>query len=153
MKKREAKIIRIAGLIFIILYTIVLAYFLFFSEDYGRTAGGREYSYNLVLFKEVKRFITYREKLGTFVVLSNLLGNVIGFIPFGLILPIINKKRRRFIIIALISFQISLAIEIAQLFLKVGSFDVDDLFLNTMGGIIGYVIFFIANKIRRKYYG
>lgn len=153
MNKREAKIIKITGLLFLIIYTIVLAYFLFFSEDYGRTVVGREYSYNLVLFKEVKRFITYREKLGSFVVLSNLLGNVVGFIPFGLILPIMNKKFRKFITIVLISFQISLTIEIAQLFLKVGSFDVDDLFLNTLGGIIGYIVFFIVNKIRRKYYG
>ena len=32
-------------------------------------------------------------------------------------------------------------IESVQLILKVGSFDVDDMILNTMGVIIGYIVF------------
>ncbi|MDD2980555.1 MAG: VanZ family protein, partial [Hespellia sp.] len=33
----------------------------------------------------------------------------------------------------------------------VGSFDVDDLLLNTIGGILGYIAFIICNAIRRHY--
>ena len=43
--------------------------------------------------------------------------------------------------------------EVFQLFTKVGSFDVDDLFLNTVGCAVGYILFVICNGIRRKHDG
>ena len=45
---------------------------------------------------------------------------------------------------------ISFCVETFQLITKVGSFDVDDLLLNTVGGILGYIIFVICNTVRRK---
>lgn len=153
MKKSEAKIIRRISWVLFIFYILGLIYFMFLSEAYGRTIADRSYHYNLIPFKELKRFITYRKSLGTFAVVSNIFGNIIGFIPFGYILAIISKKRRKFSVIGLLSFQLSLSIEILQLLLKVGSFDVDDLMLNTLGGLIGYLLFWISNKIRRKYDG
>ena len=36
---------------------------------------------------------------------------------------------------------LSFGIETAQLLTKVGAFDVDDIFLNTLGGCLGYIIF------------
>ena len=47
----------------------------------------------------------------------------------------------------------SLLVETIQLVTKVGSFDVDDMMLNTLGAFLGYVIFKICDKMRRKYYG
>ena len=41
----------------------------------------------------------------------------------------------------LYTFGLSLAIELIQLVSKVGSFDVDDLMLNTLGGVLGYLTF------------
>ena len=41
--------------------------------------------------------------------------------------------------------------ETFQLIAKVGSFDVDDLLLNTIGGAFGYVVFVVCAAIRRKY--
>lgn len=49
------------------------------------------------------------------------------------------------------SFGLSLCVETFQLLAKVGSFDVDDLLLNTIGGIAGYIMYVICNAIRRKY--
>ena len=46
---------------------------------------------------------------------------------------------------------LSLCVEIIQLFTRVGSFDVDDILLNTIGGVLGYIIFLICNGIRRKH--
>ena len=51
------------------------------------------------------------------------------------------------------TFLLSLMIEITQLLTRVGSFDVDDLILNTSGGILGYLLFYIINKVRRKWNG
>lgn len=153
LNQKEAKIIRVAGILLFILYIILLMYLLFFAENFGRTVVDRKYSYNLILFKEIYRFIKYRKELGLLPVLVNLGGNIVAFIPFGCILPIISKKRRKFFIILLLSFELSLAIEITQLISKVGSFDVDDMLLNTVGGAIGYVVYAMTNRLRRKYYG
>lgn len=70
------------GKILFILYIGFLLYFLIFSDWYGRTGGMNEYHYNLVLFKEIKRFWIYREQLG-WVSFANLFGNVLIFMPFG----------------------------------------------------------------------
>lgn len=153
MKVQTAKRIRLAGRILFILYMIALVYFLFFAEGYGRSFTERKYNYNLVPLKEIQRFIIYRKQLGFMAVFTNLFGNVIGFIPFGMILPVINKKQRSLFRITLLSFEFSLMVETIQLIFKVGSFDVDDLILNTLGGFIGYLLFLICNRIRRKYYG
>jgi glycopeptide antibiotics resistance protein len=44
-------------------------------------------------------------------------------------------------------------VEVFQLITKVGSFDVDDLLLNTIGGICGYILFAICAAIRRRHAG
>jgi glycopeptide antibiotics resistance protein len=132
-----------------ILYIILLAYFLFFSEHYGRTLGSDEYRYNLTLFKEVKRFITYRNEIGFESFVVNIIGNVLAFAPFGFVLPIISIRNRSLINIILLSLEFSLTIELIQLLLKVGIFDVDDIFMNTVGGMIGGISFLICHRILR----
>jgi glycopeptide antibiotics resistance protein len=37
-----------------------------------------------------------------------------------------------------------------QLLSKVGSLDVDDLILNTLGGVVGYILFVIVKNINKK---
>ena len=145
--------IRIAGLILFICYLLGLTYFLFFAESYGRTVTDREYSYNLVPFLEIKRFWQNRELIGHFAVFINLAGNVLAFVPFGFFFPFLGSHARGLFRMGLFSFEFSLLVETIQLVSKVGSFDVDDLMLNTLGGILGYVIFSLCNYIRRKVYG
>lgn len=153
VKAETKKRIRIMSWILFILYLLLLIYFLFFSEWYGRKNWVEEdYRYNLILFKEMKRFWIYREQLGMKAVLLNLAGNVIGFLPFGFILPIICRKTRHFWLTGLLGLSVSLFAECLQLVWKVGSFDVDDLFLNTAGALIGYLLFAICDGIRRWYY-
>lgn len=123
------------------LYMAGLVYFLFFSERYGRTLSNREYHYNLILFKEIRRFWVHRKILGIEAVLVNLLGNIGVFVPVGLAVPLLFEEHRGFFRTALLAFEISLAAELIQLVAKVGTFDVDDLLLNTIGGCIGYGIF------------
>ena len=52
-----------------------------------------------------------------------------------------------------LSFDLSLVVEILQLLSKVGSFDVDDLLLNTLGGAIGYIGYLILLKLWRGWRG
>ena len=56
---------RILGAVLFVLYLVLLTYFLFFAEEMGRSPDARaEYSYNLTLFKEIRRFLLYRNILG-----------------------------------------------------------------------------------------
>ncbi|SCP96025.1 VanZ family protein [Anaerobium acetethylicum] len=149
-QKNKTKPYKVLSLILFVVYIIALFYFLFFSEGFGRTITDRGYSYNLTPFKEIRRYIVYREKLGTFAVVANLAGNIIGFMPFGFMMPVISVRRRNIFTMAFLSFLLSLIIESIQLVLRVGSFDVDDMILNTIGGILGYVLFIAGSKYRRK---
>ena len=153
MKKQTARRIRGVGGLLFLAYMILLIYFLFFAESYGRAAGAEEYRYNLIPFREIKRYLAYPEILGTYAVITNLAGNIIGFLPFGAILPVLKRSVRSFWKILLLSFEFSAVIEVTQLITKVGCFDVDDIILNTVGGVLGYILFAICNCLRRKYYG
>lgn len=129
-----------AGILFVI-YFIVLFYFLFFSEKMGRTYSERAYHYNLVPFKEIGRFLKYWRVLGTNAVLLNIVGNVAAFLPFGIFLPIFSARCRKLWRTMYYSFELSLLVELLQLISKVGSFDVDDLLLNTLGGVLGFLVY------------
>lgn len=73
--------------------------------------------------------------------IQNLAGNVIGFIPLGLLVPALFKRLRTVWKMAGISLLVSLLFELTQLATALGSFDVDDLLLNTIGGMFGYLLF------------
>ena len=149
MDSKKRKRIRILGKILFILYVIFIIYFLLFSDWYGRTGEMREYHYNLVLFKEIKRFWQYREQVGFFAMFTNLFGNVLIFVPFGFFLPM-GSRQRSFFGTAFYSFGLSLCVEVFQFITKVGSFDVDDLFLNTLGAAFGFGCYCLVQQLRYR---
>ena len=103
----------------------------FFGRIRARAAC--EYAYNLVLFKEIKRFYIYRDIVGTEAFLLNTAGNVVCFMPFGFFLPIISPRFGKWYLMLILSFLLTLSIETIQLVFKVGSFDVDDMFFKYVG--------------------
>ncbi len=135
------------GWLLFYLYIILLSYFLFFSEHYGRDLVSSQYRYNLHFFKEIRRFITYRELVGWESFVVNILGNVLAFAPFGFLLPALKKMYRGFFRMTFLSIMFSLSVEVIQLMLRIGIFDVDDILLNTLGGCLGYIFFAICNGI------
>lgn len=145
--QKEKHIQIISGVLFF-LYLAALIYFLFFADEYGR-APGTEMRYNLVPFTEIRRFLTYREQLGLRAVFLNVYGNVLGFLPFGLILPLLHRHFRRLPRTVAVCFLFSCGVEVTQLLTRRGSCDIDDMILNTLGGLIGYLLFRICNAIRR----
>lgn len=145
---KNTKHMRAFGKVLFVLYIGFVVWFLIFSDWYGRTGTMREYRYNLELFKEIKRFWEYRDQLGYIALIKNVLGNIVIFIPFGFFMPMASKYRS-FFLTTFYSFVLSMGVEAFQFVTKVGSFDVDDLLLNTIGGVTGYIIFSICNVIRR----
>jgi glycopeptide antibiotics resistance protein len=130
-----------------------MIYFLIFSDNFGRGHGYDVRRYNLEPFLEIKRFITYRNYLSTTSVLLNLIGNVVAFVPFGMLVRWARNKKTGFFVAALYSALFSCVIEIIQLITRLGVFDVDDIIMNTIGGIIGYLIYLALafwDRNRRK---
>ncbi len=143
--KKRAKSILIVCVF--ILYLLCLFYFLFFSENMGRSSS-EEYRYNLTLLKEIRRFYLYRASLGTKAFVINVFGNVIVFMPFGYIVSMLRGKSG-IVIATLTGLAMSLFVEVIQLCLRIGSFDVDDLLLNTIGAFLGAVIYALIHH-RKK---
>ena len=143
MKKKHKRIIRFFSWILFIIYLIVMVYFLFFSEQFGRVPSDT-YHYNLKPFTEIKRYLNYAKEIGSFYVILNLLGNVVCFMPFGFVLPILSNKQRNIFKVTFLSFLCSVTVELIQLVSKLGSCDIDDVILNTLGGFLGYILFCIC---------
>ena len=150
MKKETEKSVRFVSRVFFGLYLLLLVYLMFFAEEWGRSMLEGDYRYNLMPFREIRRYLTYHSQIGPWRVFWNLGGNVIGFVPYGALLPAIRRKKMSFWKVALLSFELTLFIEISQLILRVGSCDVDDMILNTLGGCIGYGIYWMVFCKKRK---
>ena len=94
---------------------------------------------NFIPFFTIKLYLNTR--LRAEYSFENLIGNIVLFIPLGILLPLLFKGTRALWKILIISFLVSLAFEVIQLITVLGSFDVDDILLNTTGGVIGYLFF------------
>jgi len=90
---------------------------------------------NFRLFKTVRMYIVYRDRLNSF---ENLFGNVAIFIPFGALLPWVDSRFAAWWKVLVNAFLFVAGIEVFQLFSSFGAFDVDDLLLNCFGAMLGY---------------
>lgn len=67
-------------------------------------------------------------------------GNICMFIPIGFFLPLLWKRFKNPFLTVFVCLFISFSIETIQLILPRGT-DVDDIILNTSGGLIGYILY------------
>ncbi|SFL53823.1 Glycopeptide antibiotics resistance protein [Gracilibacillus orientalis] len=87
----------------------------------------------------------------------NTFGNILLFVPMGMLLPLLSTKLTRWFLTTVIIVLFSFTIETMQLITQLGVFDVDDILLNTLGGYFGYLIYvlfkdkgYIIKKLRDK---
>lgn len=98
-------------------------------------------SNNFMPFREILRY-----SIGSKHFMWNVIGNILIFIPFGFIVSsIIDSKKIGKPLIA--TFISSLTIELVQMFIG-RSFDIDDIILNCVGGILGYFLFIGLSAIK-----
>ena len=92
-------------------------------------------------FREILRY-----DVGTSGFYKQVIGNILLFIPFGYFVSAYCKIKGlgTITIVTLLS---SLVIEIVQRYIG-RSFDVDDIILNVVGGIIGFLLYISLNAIR-----
>jgi glycopeptide antibiotics resistance protein len=101
---------------------------------------------NFVPFKTLRYFYTIRKRY-SYLVAKNILGNIIGFVPLGILLPLLFANLQRAGKTTGTVFLISLGFETMQLIFNLGVFDMDDLILNTLGGAIGYFLYSGSKKL------
>lgn len=136
--KKLAAIITIA-------YTLILFYWMFVG--FGRSNRiNMGYNYNVIPFHTLKMYMNYADHFNLRTWFINVVGNVAVFVPFGIAVPYLLGMR---LIRFTLSFIAALfVIEFLQLVLRRGSFDIDDVLLNTIGAIIGYFIYWTLTKLK-----
>ena len=134
--KVKFKLYRELFMLSFLLYSLILFYVVTFQDvNYGTN--------NFIPFKEIMRY-----ELGSSFFIHNVLGNILLFIPFGFFVSYILKtKKPQYILI--ITFITSSVIEFTQLLIG-RTFDVDDVFLNIIGGFLGYLIYLIMQVVYEK---
>lgn len=93
---------------------------------------------NFIPFKTIKMYIKYADRLNSF---ENLAGNILAFVPFGVLFPMIRRKKSGLLDVFANALVLVLGIEIFQLFSAFGAFDVDDIILNCFGAVLGYIVY------------
>lgn len=143
MKRRKSPLF---GLI-LVSYTILLAYWMFFG--FSRTPGDL-FMYNLTPFSTIKKYFIYFDHFNLLTWLINIVGNIAVFVPFGILFPLYSTQYHSFFKF-LFTFLIGItSLETLQLIFRVGSFDVDDIILNTSGAIIGFIFYSMFKKSSKK---
>lgn len=136
---------RLVCILLFVVYIALLAYLLFLSPAFGRKQDIiREY--NLVPLHTISNYILKRSLISPKIFITNIIGNVVAFMPMGFLIPIIQKNSKSFWMVLVGSSIISLFVEIMQYVFSVGSFDVDDVILNSLGGAVGYIIYYFVKK-------
>lgn len=75
--------------------------------------------------------------------------NILLFVPFGLLVPMLSGSRLQALPITATAIATSLVIEFSQL-LNSRVTDADDLLMNVIGALIGYGVFGLIDKKRKK---
>lgn len=110
-----------------VIYTICLFYIVTFQDVDWSTS-------NYVPFKEI-----FRYEFGSTLFLKNVIGNMVIFLPYGFFVSYFLKLKKLYLII-LLTLLASFSIESLQSIIG-RVFDIDDIFLNLIGGLIGFYIY------------
>lgn len=144
-----------------IIYCIILSILLLFKFDlsinsimekinsvrWSREQGA--WNINLIPFRTISSQLCLLKIIPT-IVIKNIVGNIIIFVPFGFLYPIGYEKTRKYHKTFLAGLVYILIVEFIQFICMLGSFDVDDIILNSIGVFCGYVIFEIILKVWRQ---
>lgn len=131
--KEYKKYLKYSCIYFVFAYVVLLADLLFFSARFRYS--GRVI--NIMPFKTIIPYLMNDGFISTKVIIMNLFGNIILFIPFGFIIYIFIKNKFR---VMMYLFMIPIIVEVIQFIASTGVSDIDDIILNFMGGVIGFFI-------------
>ena len=138
--KTVKKVVRIALWTCFSVYLFIVLKILFLDARYRFPVEQIRYHVNFIPFHTVtdyvKALVNDRIELDT--VLKNLVGNLLLLFPLGCMLPCLFLRMRRLGRFSLTVLLLILSVELLQIGLRVGSFDVDDIMFNFVGAVVGY---------------
>lgn len=132
-KKPNLCIYRIFSVYLFLCYIMFVLYMVLLSRE----AGTRE-TVNLKIFG------TYSESPRA---QAYMFENILLLIPFGFLLPYLSKRLSTFAHALSLGMLFSLVIEIIQYITKRGYFQIDDIWLNTIGAVLGFIAAILFEKI------
>ncbi len=102
-------------------------------------------------FLNLKPFVWLREtyEMGFARMMKQVGLNVLMFVPFGFLLPLAFPRLRAFWKTALAVLCLTLCIETLQYFIG-RSADIDDAIMNSLGGVAGYLLYVVCNRLFAK---
>lgn len=120
----------------VFLIYILLLFQLLTSTEINQSSG-----INYIPFAEILRY-----EFGSKLFIYNVIGNVLAFIPFGYFISYYIKAKK-LTPLFLVTLIVSSSVELVQL--KIGrSFDIDDVLLNVLGGMLGYLLYIGLTAIK-----
>ena len=142
---KKLKMSKVALLSILFIYIVIV---------FGATIGDRMSTDSKSLSMHL--FSSYKDAWNNFSpgAWRNIILNILMFVPLGILLPLIFKNCRKYWITYLLGLFFTLIIEVIQLISGRGIFEVDDIFNNTLGCIIGYgiVMIFISCFVDKNKY-
>ncbi|MBW4083389.1 VanZ family protein [Paenibacillus sp. S150] len=133
----------------LILYSAALVYWMFLG--FGRSVHTEgPFRYNLKPLHTLQLYLDLENGVSLPSRLVNILGNIIVFAPYGLLLPLLRKSLHSVLRLVFVSALGILFLETLQMLLRAGSFDIDDVWLNVAGVLSGYSLLKIMHKRRKR---
>lgn len=129
----------------ILLYSVFIFYMLLLLAILFRTSHTYR-SVNLVPFRSIISYLSGKDTVFRSFAFTNVIGNIVIFLPFGVYLALFNPDKRIFKNVLFV-FLFSLSVEILQYTLKLGIGDIDDVILNCLGGALGIAAYKILLSI------
>ena len=120
-------------------YLAILSVLLFFGGLFHVTRGGGG-AVNLEPFRTIRNFLRHYRRTGSLFSLSNLLGNAVLLLPFGVLMPVMFRPLRHFWTFLPLAAALAVGVELAQWLTRAGVADVDDSILNFAGAAVGYFV-------------
>jgi len=124
--------LRKTTILLLALYTILIFYFLYIGFNRAHFIHNAGMRYNLMP-EGIHLYLPMQRNFQSSIFE---LGNFIAFIPFGIVFPLLFRSSFiRFILLFIVSITI---LETLQMLSRLGSFDINDIIINTLGAAVGY---------------
>ena len=148
---------RVIGLVFLLLYALILVKVMVLKDvpmirmgpimlNFGGTQDGDP---NYIPFKTILPYLLGEN--GFLIGALNIGGNIAFLIPIGFLLPLVFTRIdwKRSLVVAVLS---GMSIELTQVLLHIGIFDIDDVILNGLGVMVGYWMYVLFQHIMSSSY-
>ncbi|WP_252312890.1 VanZ family protein [Sinobaca sp. H24] len=140
-------------IIVFIIYMAALLYVTLLAWNYGSSYGAQgpgSRNYNLHPFESIMNIALYSDNvIDPLIILA---GNIIMFMPFGFLLGLILYSRAKVIwLVPLLAMLLSISIELAQFMFTYRVSNIDDVILNTTGGVLGTWMALFVRRLTGKY--